>query len=76
MIANRFTLQSRLIFTVLLPCMALLFVGSSGLKSMLDIRDEAQHLYPRQKRASSYHSSTVPQVKIQPMKLLDISSLD
>lgn len=79
MITNRFTLQSRLIFAVLLPCMALLFVGSSGLKSMLDIRDEAQHLYLN--TSSPMHSmanvlSRIPRMRVGiDMMLLQETSL-
>ncbi|MGF1875064.1 methyl-accepting chemotaxis protein [Photobacterium frigidiphilum] len=79
MLANRFTLQSRLIFAVLLPCIALLFVGSSGLKSMLDIRNQAEYLYLN--TSSPMHSmgnvtSRIPRMRVGiDMMLLQETSL-
>jgi len=79
MFANRFTLQARLIFAVLLPCIALIFVAGASLSSMSNIQEQAEHLYLNTSapmRSLGEVASRIPRMRVGiDMMLLQETSL-
>ncbi|MDO6685881.1 MULTISPECIES: methyl-accepting chemotaxis protein [unclassified Agarivorans] len=79
MFANRFTLQTRLIFAVLLPCIALLVVGMTSLNSMSKIQQKAEQLYLNTSapmRSMGEVASRIPRMRVGiDMMLLQETSL-
>lgn len=79
MFANRFTLQSRLIFAVLLPCVALIIVGMASFNSMSTIQRQAEQLYlntAAPMRSMAEVASRIPRMRVGiDMMLLQETSL-
>lgn len=79
MFANRFTLQSRLIFAVLLPCVALIIVGMASFNSMSTIQRQAEQLYlntAAPMRSMAEVASRIPHMRVGiDMMLLQETSL-
>ncbi|MFM2588084.1 methyl-accepting chemotaxis protein [Vibrio sp. TBV020] len=79
MFANKFTLQSRLIFAVLLPCIALIIVGFTGINSMSNIQGQSEKLFSNTSapmRSMAEVASRIPRMRVGiDMMLLQDSSL-
>lgn len=79
MFANRFTLRSRLIFAVLLPCVALIIVGMASFNSMSTIQRQAEQLYlntAAPMRSMAEVASRIPRMRVGiDMMLLQETSL-
>lgn len=79
MFANKFTLQSRLIFAVLLPCIALVIVGVAGYNSMSNIQLQSEKLFLNTSapmRSMAEVASRIPRMRVGiDMMLLQDSSL-
>lgn len=79
MFANKFTLQSRLIFAVLLPCLALLIVGIASINSMSNIHHQSKQLYLNSSapmRSMAEVASRIPRMRVGiDMMLLQETSL-
>lgn len=79
MFANKFTLQSRLIFAVLLPCIALIVVGITGYNSMYRLQLQSEKLYSNTSypmRSMAEVASRIPRMRVGiDMMLLQDSSL-
>lgn len=79
MFADRFTLQTRLILAVILPCLALGLVGIASLNSMQEIQNQSEKLYSNTSspmRAMAEVASRVPRMRVGiDMMLLQDSSL-
>ncbi|MGD8121618.1 methyl-accepting chemotaxis protein [Vibrio sp. TRT 2004] len=79
MIANKFTLQSRLIFAVLLPCIALIAVGVAGYKSISNLNQQSEKLYSNTSapmRSMAEVASRIPRMRVGiDMMLLQDTSL-
>ncbi|MCG9580984.1 methyl-accepting chemotaxis protein [Vibrio tubiashii] len=79
MFADRFTLQTRLILAVILPCLALGLVGIASLNSMQGIQNQSEKLYSNTSspmRAMAEVASRIPRMRVGiDMMLLQDSSL-
>lgn len=79
MFANKFTLQSRLIFAVLLPCLALIIIGITGFNSMSRIQLQSEKLFLNTSapmRSMAEVASRIPRMRVGiDMMLLQDSSL-
>ncbi|WCP68872.1 methyl-accepting chemotaxis protein [Vibrio tubiashii] len=79
MFAERFTLQTRLILAVILPCLALGLVGIASLNSMQGIQNQSEKLYSNTSspmRAMAEVASRIPRMRVGiDMMLLQDSSL-
>lgn len=79
MFANKFTLQSRLIFAVLLPCLALVIIGITGFNSMSRIQLQSEKLFLNTSapmRSMAEVASRIPRMRVGiDMMLLQDSSL-
>ncbi|MGF1718746.1 methyl-accepting chemotaxis protein [Vibrio kyushuensis] len=67
MLANRFTLQSRLIFVILLPCLALIIVGLASFNSMSKIHNQSEQLYLNTSapmRSMAEVASRIPRMRV------------
>ncbi|WP_159736886.1 methyl-accepting chemotaxis protein [Vibrio atypicus] len=79
MFANKFTLQSRLVFAVLLPCIALIIVGFASFNSMSSLQLQSEKLYLNTSapmRSMAEVASRIPRMRVGiDMMLLQDSSL-
>ncbi|EOD57008.1 methyl-accepting chemotaxis protein [Aeromonas molluscorum] len=79
MLAGKITLKSQLILAVTVPCIALLLVGGASLRSMGDIKRQADELYQNTAtpmRAMAEVASRIPRMRVGiDMMLLQDSSL-
>ncbi|MGY4026666.1 methyl-accepting chemotaxis protein [Aeromonas rivuli] len=79
MLAGKITLKSQLILAVTVPCIALLLVGGASLRSMGDIKHQADELYQNTAtpmRAMAEVASRIPRMRVGiDMMLLQDSSL-
>ncbi|NOI79053.1 methyl-accepting chemotaxis protein [Vibrio tubiashii] len=79
MFVDRFTLQTRLILAVILPCLALGLVGIASLNSMQGIQNQSEKLYSNTSspmRAMAEVASRIPRMRVGiDMMLLQDSSL-
>lgn len=79
MFINQFTLKTRLIIAVAIPCIALIFVGLSSLKTMSTMQSQAQTLYSNTAvpmRAMTEAASRIPRMRVGiDMMLLQETSL-
>ncbi|MDC5818301.1 methyl-accepting chemotaxis protein [Vibrio europaeus] len=79
MFADKFTLQTRLILAVILPCLALGLVGIASLNSMQGIQNQSEKLYSNTSspmRAMAEVASRIPRMRVGiDMMLLQDSSL-
>lgn len=67
MLINHLTLKSRLIITVAIPCLALVFVGLASLKSMSHIASQTEQLYlntASPMRAMAEAASRIPRMRV------------
>ncbi len=67
MFLNRFTLQSRLIFAVFLPCLVLIAVGLASFKSMSTLQIQSQQLYLNTSapmRSMAEVASRIPRMRV------------
>lgn len=79
MSANRFTLQSRLLFAVLIPCIALIVVGVTGYNSIFNLKAQSEKLYSNTSapmRSMAEVASRIPRMRVGiDMMLLQDTSL-
>lgn len=64
---DKFTLQSKLVFTVLLPCIVLLFVGLLSINTMSEIKKQSEHLYlnaAAPMRSMAEVASRIPRMRV------------
>jgi len=67
MLLDKFTLQSKLVFAVLLPCIALLLVGLSSINTMSTIKEQSDHLYENTAapmRSMAEVASRIPRMRV------------
>lgn len=67
MLLDKFTLQSKLVFTVLLPCIALFLVGLLSINTMSDIKKQSEHLYlnaAAPMRSMAEVASRIPRMRV------------
>lgn len=67
MYINNMTLKSRLIFTVAVPCIALMLVGLASLQTMSDMQTQARQLYVNTSapmRAMAEVASRIPRMRV------------
>ncbi len=67
MFINRLTLQSRLVIAVVIPCIALIFVGLDSLRTMSVMQSQAERLYlntAAPMRAVAEAASRIPRMRV------------
>lgn len=79
MFINQLTLKTRLIIAVSIPCLALIFIALSSLKTMTVMQSQAQTLYSNTAapmRAMAEAASRIPRMRVGiDMMLLQETSL-
>jgi methyl-accepting chemotaxis protein len=79
MLLSKFTLKTRLIIAVLLPCVALVLVGAASFKSMFNIQTQAEQIYlntASPMRSMAEAASRIPRMRVGiDMMLLQETSL-
>jgi len=64
---DKFTLQSKLVFAVLLPCIVLFFVGLLSINSMSNIKEQSEYLYlnaAAPMRSMAEVASRIPRMRV------------